>query len=460
MSSNSVSLRIYVVILLGSVFVVADRSNANDDWTQFRGTHHAGIAEPAAKPPVEWDLENDVLWQTEIPGEGWSSPVFDGRGLIWLTTAMTVAASPEEIEKKLAGDPMAQIKTAAHSVELLAICVDINSGQIVHKISLAKIEDPDVINPMNSYASPTPAISDGKVVCHFGSYGTWCLDEQSGEPLWERKFVIDHSVGPGSSPVIYDSKVILVCDGMDRQFIAAIDLATGKDVWTTNRPELRTNNGEYKKAYCTPLMVEVAGKTQAVIPGAQWIAGYDPQDGTEIWRADHGDGFSVTPMAIYEAGTIVFSTGYGKGEFVGVDPTGMGDVTKTHLKWRARNAPTMPSFVARDGSIYAITDQGILNRLDAQTGEMQQRKRIGGNFSASPLLAASNLYLSSREGVVTVVRCDEEMEVVASNKFGSKIMASPAVVDNDLIVRTSEKLYRIGKKTAASSEDTSSTAGK
>ena len=223
MSSNSVSLRIYVVVLLGSAFVFADRSNATDDWTQFRGTHHAGIAEPSAKPPVAWDLEQDVLWQTEIPGEGWSSPVFDRRGLIWLTTALTVAASPEEIERKLAGDPMAQIKTAAHSVELLAICVDINSGRVVHKISLAQIDDPDVINPMNSYASPTPAISDGKVVCHFGSYGTWCIDVQTGEPLWERRFVIDHSVGPGSSPVIYDNKVILVCDGMDRQFIAAVD---------------------------------------------------------------------------------------------------------------------------------------------------------------------------------------------------------------------------------------------
>ena len=269
---------------------------------------------------------------------------------------------------------------------------------------------------------------------------------KTGEPIWERKFVIDHSVGPGSSPVIYDNKVILVCDGMDKQFIAAVELSTGKDVWKTNRPDLRADNGEYKKAYCTPLMIEVAGKTQAVIPGAQWVAGYDPQNGTEIWRADHGDGFSVTPMAIYEAGMIVFSTGYGRTEFVGIDPTGTGDVTRTHLKWRTRNAPTMPSFVARDGSIYAITDKGILNRLDARTGEMQQRKRIGGNFSASPILAAGHLYLASREGVVSVVRCDEEMEVVATNKFGSKILASPAVVENDLIVRTSGKLYRISNK--------------
>lgn len=445
MSINPTSRTIYIIILCFGVMMAAGKCWAADDWTQFRGSQNSGIAEPSARPPVEWDLDQDVLWQTAIPGEGWSSPVFDNRGLIWFTTAITETASQEQIKKKLAGDPMADIKTMARSVELLAICVDINNGHILHKISLAKIDDPDVINPMNSYASPTPAISDGKVVCHFGSYGTWCLDEKTGKLLWERKFVVDHSVGPGSSPVIYDGRVILVCDGMDRQFVAAVELETGANVWQTNRPTLRASNGEFKKAYCTPLIITAAGKTQAVIPGAQWVVGYNPQDGTEIWRADHGDGFSVTPMAIFESGMIVFSTGFGRTEFVGVDPTGSGDVTKSHVKWRARNAPTMPSFIARDGSIYAIADNGILNRLDARTGDIQQRTRIGGNFSASPLLAGGHLYLASREGVVTVVNCDGEMEIVATNKFGSKIMASPAVVDNDLIVRTSEKLYRISK---------------
>jgi outer membrane protein assembly factor BamB len=432
-------------MLLCSALAVADRCQATEDWTQFRGSDTSGIADPSAKPPVKWDLGRDVLWQTEIPGEGWSSPVYDDRGMIWLTTAITEAASPEEIEKKLAGDPLARIKTVARSVQLLAICIDLDRGQIVHQIALARIDEPDVINPMNSYASPTPAISDGKVVCHFGSYGTWCLDEKSGELIWDRKFVVDHSVGPGSSPVIHDNQVLLVCDGMDKQFIAAVDLSTGTDVWQTNRPAMRSDNGEFRKAYCTPLLIDVAGSTQAVIPGAQWVAGYDPGTGKEIWRADHGDGYSVTPMAIHEAGMIVFSTGYGRTEFVAVDPTGSGDVSATHLKWRTRNAPTMPSFVARDGSIYAITDKGILNRLDARTGEIQQRQRIGGNFSASPLLAGGHLYLASREGVVSVVRCDEEMNVVSTNKFEGKILASPIVVGNDLIIRTSKKLYRISQ---------------
>lgn len=415
---------------------------ATEDWTQFRGTTNSGEAPETAKPATKWNLEEDAAWATEIPGVGWSSPVFKD-GCIWLTTAITKEATPEQIEKKREGVEYPQIKTVAASVDLRAICVDLESGKILHDISLAKVADPELINPMNSYASPTAALADGKVVCHFGSYGTWCLDATTGETIWQAQYVIDHSVGPGSSPVIFGNKVILVCDGTDKQFVVGLDLASGKEIWRTNRPPMRAPSGEQQKAYCTPKIIEVAGNTQAVIPGAQWIASYEPDTGKEIWRADHGDGFSVTPMAVYESGLVIFSTCFGRTELVAVDPTGKGDVTKSHIKWRKRNATTMPSFVARKGRIFSLTDKGILFCRDASTGEPLDRIRVGGNFSASPLWAADNLYLSSREGVVSVYRCGDELERLATNKFASPILASPAVVGNDLLIRTERKLYRI-----------------
>ncbi len=412
-----------------------------DDWTQFRGSDHKGVAPATAQPPTQWDSAQ-IVWQAEIPGVGWSSPVYED-GLIWLTSAITTKASPEQIEKKLQGVEYAQIKTVAASVEFRVVCVDLETGVIQHDLTMDKVADPELINPMNSYASPTCAISDGKVVCHFGSYGTWCLNAKTGATIWKTQYVVDHSVGPGSSPLINGDKLILVCDGMDKQFVVAVDLATGKEIWKTNRPPMRATSGEHQKAYCTPLIIDVDGRRQAVIPGSQWVAAYDPETGNEIWRADHGNGYSVTPMASYESGLVIFSTGYTQPEFVAVDPTGNGDVTSTHVKWRVRNAPTMPSFIATGGRIYAISDRGILNCLDASSGEVIQRKRIGGNFSASPLLAAGNLFLSSREGIVSVVRCSEDLEDVARNEFESSILASPAVVDNDLIIRTEQKLYRI-----------------
>ena len=185
----------------------------------------------------------------------------------------------------------------------------------------------------------------------------------------------------------------------------------------------------------------------AVIPGAQWTVAYNPETGEEIWRADCGDGFSTTPSAVFENGLVIMSTGYMKPEFVGIRADGSGDVSKTHIAWRTnKGAPTMPSAVARNGNLYAVSDAGILTCYDASTGQEKARNRIGGNFSASPILAGRNLYFSDRKGIVTVVKADDVMSVVSTNDFGSPILASPAVIGNDLIIRTEEAIIRITSK--------------
>jgi outer membrane protein assembly factor BamB len=421
------------------------QDNSQSDWAQFRGTGGTGIAPSSAKPAVEFDVAKQAAWQVAIPGSGWSSPVYES-DKVWMTSAVTQAATAQEIAAKLKGDRMAKIKTVASSVELHAICVDVNNGSIVHNIKLDTINSPDPINPMNSYASPTPAIKNGKVICHFGNYGTWCIDEKTGETDWHKQYVVKHSVGPGSSPMIFEDKVILVCDGTDLQYVAALDLKSGDEVWKTDRPPIRATDGEYRKAYCTPLLVEVSGKQQVIVPGAQWVAGYDLNSGSEVWRADYGNGFSVTPMPVFESGMIVISTSYMEARIVGVDPTGKGEI-KPAWSTKPKQAPNMPSMIGLDGNIFAVTDNGILRCVDAKTGKLVNEVRVGGNYSASPLLAGGHLYLSSREGKMIVVQCDKEMETVATNQFESSIMASPVLVGNDLLVRTEKKLIRIKAST-------------
>ncbi len=360
-----------------SLAILSSTSNADDTWTQFRGIRGTGIAAESANPPVEWDLKKDVVWESDIPGVGWSSPVYsDGR--IWLTSAITTEAATEQIEKKREGVGYPQMKTVAATAELRAICVDLESGKLLQTVTLERIDSPELIHPMNSYASPTVALQGDNVICHFGCYGTWCLDSKTGEKKWKNKFVVDHSVGPGSSPIIYNSKVILVCDGIDKQYVVAVDLESGKEVWRTSRPPMRAPNGEQQKAYSTPLIEEIDGKPQAIIPGSQWIVSYNPEDGKEIWRADHGNGFSITPMAIYESGLIIFSTCFSQPEFVAIDPTGSGDVSETHVKWRLRGAPTMPSFIAKGGRLYAVTDTGFLSTIDIKTGTQIKKRRVRG----------------------------------------------------------------------------------
>ena len=167
-------------------------------------------------------------------------------------------------------------------MKLSAIRIDLASGEADPPIELFTVAKPPAIHGLNSFASPTPVIADGRVVCHFGAMGTACIDAKSGAVLWRRRFEIDHIVGPGSSPIIHKGRAILTCDGGDKQFIVAVDLKTGDDAWRVDRPPMREENPDLKKAYCTPLIYTAGGREQMVIPGAQWFIAYDPSTGEEI----------------------------------------------------------------------------------------------------------------------------------------------------------------------------------
>lgn len=413
----------------------------DDRWPQFRGSNGQGHAD-RADPPVHFDLTHGMRWRTPIEGKGWSSPVV-ADGKIWLTTAVTRAATEEEQRRKLADVQFSDIKEVAASVQLYAMCIDFETGIVVHNIHLATVVDPEPINPLNTYASPTPVIDQGRVYCHFGNYGTWCLDAAKGDAIWQTKIVVDHSVGPGSSPVVCGDALILVCDGCDQQFVAALDKMTGREMWRTSRPPMRADNAEMKKSFSTPLVIEVDGSRQIVVPGAQWIAAYDPIGGDEIWRVDHGDGFSLSATPVYSGGLVIFSTGYGKPDLVAVRPTGRGDVSQSHVAWRvSRGAPIKPSPIVVGDRVYVVSDNGVLTQLQLADGSEVWRQRIGAEYSASPIAAGDKIYFLSHEGTVDVIQAGPDYELLAENKLEPRLMASPAIVGNDLIIRTEEALMR------------------
>lgn len=413
--------------------------STQNDWSQFRGAN--GASSTGTQLPQKWTAEN-YKWRLKLPGRGWSSPVH-ANGIAWMTAAIERKATPEEIAEKLKGVEFARIKTAASSVEFLALAVDLKSGKLLHNISLGRTDDPQPVNPMNSYASPTPVISDGKVVCNFGAYGTWCLDAKTGEKVWETKYVIDHSVGPGSSPVVVDGNVILVCDGCDKQFIAAVKLEDGKEVWKTNRPPIRDTNGEFRKAYCTPAVCTVDGEKQVVVTGSQWICAYAPDTGKEIWRLDYGRGYSMSGVPLMVDNTIIFATGYDNHEFVAFSPKGTGQLDSQLIRWRKRGAPSMSSSVVWNGQIYSTGDRGIVSIVDPADGTVKQRQRTIGNISSSPLIANGKLYVGSRDGKMVVIDCRKQLQVIHEFDFGSPVYASPCPVGDDLLVRTASELIRI-----------------
>jgi outer membrane protein assembly factor BamB len=231
---------------------------------------------------------------------------------------------------------------------------------------------------------------------------------------------------------------------MDQQYVTAIDLQSGSNIWRTDRPKIIADSPEFMKSYSTPIVLSIDGARQAVVPGANWVCGYDVESGQEVWRAKYGFGYSVTPMAVFAQGNFVISTGYGESKFVAVKP-GKGDVSDS-IQWTARNAPAMSSFIVDSDIIYAVGDRpGTLRAIDAKTGKVLKKQRFLPNVSASILNAGGHLYIGSRDGIMKVVKCDPELEEVSKFDFGSPVYATPVVIENDLLVRTKDFMVRIGK---------------
>jgi len=399
-------------------------------WPEFRGPSSDGHAPAGCTLPLEWSETQHVKWKTPIPLQGWSTPVIlDGQ--IWLTT----------------GTPDGH--------ELYAICVDAESGAVKFNNKLFDVESPEPLgNAVNCYASPTSVIEPGRVYVNFGTYGTACLDTATGKPLWERRDLpCRHFRGPGSSVVLFDDLIILTFDGVDQQYMAALDKKTGKTVWRTDRTtkwaDLDENGkpkreGDFRKAYSTPLVVTADGKSQLVTVGSSAAFSYDPKTGAELWTL-RMPGYTPATRPVFGNGLAYLTTGRGKQELLAVRVSGHGDITDTNVAWKAEGSvvPQEPSPLLVDGLLYVVTNNGLATCLDAATGAQVWSERIGGNYLASPIVAGDRIYFFSTQGKATILKAGRTYEVLGANTLDASFMASPAVLGNALILRSKTDLYRI-----------------
>jgi outer membrane protein assembly factor BamB len=417
-----------------------------EDWPQFRGSGGEGHGQ-SADLPSSWSETENVAWKTAVEGTAWSSPVIFGKQ-IWMTTALVTPATPEETKKKLDSLGMSVPSgEVASKVVLKAVCIDRDSGRLLRTITLYNVDDPPQICSVNSYASPTPVVEEGRLYCDFGIMGTACLDTTDGKILWKRDLPIEHQVGPGSSAILYGDLLVLVRDGCYKQYVIALNKKTGKTVWKTARPPMSATVASIKKAFSVPLVIDAVGGKQMIVPAAQWIVSYNPDDGKELWRVDTGGTYSNTTRPVFGHGMIFVSTAFGGTRMLAIKVDGRGDVTDTHVAWEERKgAPRMPSPLLLDDELYAISDKGVATCMDAKSGDIHWTQRVLGKCSASPITVGGRIYFFSEEGKAVVVRAGKKFATVAENELKGKIMASPAVVDNALFVRTATHLYRIQKK--------------
>lgn len=401
------------------VLALAGGLQAGENWPEFRGPTGEGHAD-AASLPLQWSEKQNIRWKTPIHDRGWSSPVVHGKH-IWLTTA------------------------TADGHELYALHLDRDTGKVLHDLHLFHIDKPQICHAFNSFASPSPAIEEGRVYVHFGSPGTACLDSATGEVLWKRgDLICDHFRGAGSSPYIYGDLLILTMDGIDVQYLIALDKHTGKTVWKTDRTtKFTSDNGDFRKAYTTPTLATIAGKPAIISPGSDSAFAYDPLTGKEIWQVRY-KGYSNASRTVILDDVAFINIGFNRPEIWAVRIQGSGDITDTHVLWKMpRGVPRKPSPLIIDGLLYVLDDKGIIACLDPKTGNDIWRERIPGNYSASLLHAAGRIYAFSEDGTGTVLAPGREFKVLAQNKLDDGFLASPAVVGKSLIVRSKTHVYRI-----------------
>ncbi|GAB5404171.1 MAG: PQQ-like beta-propeller repeat protein [Aureliella sp.] len=417
-SYNPFTLKTLSAIGLVSFFC----TSLHADWPAFRGPQRDGIVRDQ-DVPTKWSQDENIQWRTELPGEGWSSPVTDGRR-IYLTAAVPQDADSDET-----------------AFDLCLIVVDAESGAVVRREAIfVQPADAPSIHKKNSHASPTPVIVGERVVVHFGHQGTACTN-LAGDLLWKNDSLPYKPVhGNGGTPAIVDELVIFSRDGGNTAVVTALDIESGQVAWEVERDV----EASKKFSFCTPLVANLNGRNQLILPGSNVVQSLDPATGSEIWRLRY-DGYSVIPRPIVDSGLVFVATGYNQPSLLAIDPSGSGDVTETHLKWSVRTSiPHTPSLIALGGRVTMVSDKGIASCLDSKTGDQAWKLRIGGNFSASPLLAKDKLYLLSEQGKCSIVDLSAERpEIVATNDIGERTLASFAVLENTLLLRSDEALYRI-----------------
>ena len=385
-------------------------------WPQFRGANSDGHY-TGPQTPIEWSDTQNVAWKTPIEGLGWSSAsVAEGR--VYLTTAVP----------------------RGEGLSLRALALDTTTGQVIWDQEVWSVEKAPAIHTKNSHASPTPIVRDGAVYVHFGVLGMARLAAVDGVIQWKNNELAYNPVhGNGGSPVLYDGKLVIACDGSKNPYIAAVDAETGKVAWKRSRSvETRISH-----SFVTSTVAVVDGQAQVISPGPGHMAAYDLKDGTELYQVK-APGWSVVPQPAIGHGMVFYNHDYDHPELLAVKLGGQGDVTESNIVWRIdRGAPSTPSPLLVGDELYFVSDKGIASCVDARTGERHWMERLGGNYSASPVYADGRVLFLDEDGLATWVKLGQTFEVLGTNQVPGRTFATPAFADGAMYLRTDTALYKI-----------------
>jgi len=385
-------------------------------WPQWRGPQGSGVA-PGGSPPVEFGPDRGERSKVDVPGEGSSSPVVWDE-FVLLTTALQTTVSPT----------------------LAVLCYDRGDGSLLWQTEVGQAVGPTHVK--NGYASASVATDGQRIYAFFGATGLFAIDF-AGNQLWRTDLGnLEHEWGAASSPILDGDTVIQVCESQKDSYIAAFDTADGNFVWKTERGGTGV--------WSTPVLVEAeteeGSRTELVVNGSGvkgtegCVIAYDPGDGVELWRVCGTEAW-VTPTPLVHDGLVICASGR-SGPIMAIRPGGSGDVTDTHLVWiHHRGGPYIPTGLVYRNRLFLIDDSGVASCFNPGSGEQIWKRRLSGPVTASLIAGDGRVYAVTERGRVYVLAAADKFELLAENELGERCLATPAIAEGELLVRTKESLY-------------------
>lgn len=426
---------------------------SGEDWPQWRGPSSNGVSSEA-NLPARWSTDSNIVWKVALAGLGGSSPIVLGNR-VFVTSQVGTATIRGGSHPQLARDdpslvvqenPMGGRRSEPgeddSEVLLVVEAFNLSNGKKLWDYRARAAGPLPELHEYHNLATPTP-VSDGEhVYALFGNGLIVCLD-MDGNLVWSRHLGREYSPfdiqwGHGSSPVLYNDKVILLCDHERASYLLALDKMTGEEQWKKDR-------GKGKVSFSTPVVVPGPEGDELVINSSERIDAYNPADGELLWYIG-SERQSPIPTPVFHDSVIYMSRGYRNSDFLAILPGGRGEVTESHTLWRTPSgASYVPSIIYYDGLLYMTSDAGILTCADAGTGKQVWRQRLRGVFFASPAAGDGKVYLVSETGETIVVQAGREPKILSRNDLGERLIASAAISGGHIFLRSDENLFCIGK---------------
>lgn len=428
------------IALVQSAF--GDEGGLGQQWPNWRGPLYNGSS-ATAQPPLKWDATTNIAWKTPIEGRGSATPIVWGER-VFVTTSIDTGrkAEAKDIPQP---DPRAQKRTEAPDTwhRFVVLALDRQTGKVLWKKTAAERVPHEGHHTTHSYAAGSPVTDGKRLIVSFGSFGLFCYDLE-GKLLWDRQLGRQETRlgwGEAVTPALHGGRVFVNWDHEGDSFFTAINADTGETLWKVDRDE--------PSSWATPLVVEHEGKAQVITPGTNRVRSYNAETGEVLW---HHEGLTINciPSPLEHDGAVIVMSGYRGSVAVSIPLDSKDDTTAKSLWKLDRGTPYVPSPVLAGGRLYFTqANTNVLTCVDAKSGKVLiDRARLPevNNFYASPVAAAGRVYFVDREGATVVIKQSDELEVLATNKLGEPVDASPALAGKQMFLRGEKHVWCIAEK--------------